>query len=205
MNKQIRSQYNRGTQVVSARQLALAAAVGTLCLQSCTSGPSSQIDDSLAGIVPGYSYLQEITGPGLTREVRWEYSGSEEGLNRWNLFLPHQAGNTPWKTVWVNRSGAMVRYKKDSKIVSWEPHDCFRVVGECEFKYTDSFGFENKFVRNGQFDGNSWTYDLYRVENNERALLTNGEVRFNDFGVEIFHEYHTSNNGYQISRVTEFY
>ena len=183
----------------------LTAALGVLALQSCASGPSIR-SNSLSTLAPGYSYLQEITGPGRTREVRWEYTGTEQGLNRWDLYLHDIAGDTPWKTVWLNQSGSMVRYEKDSKTVRWEPHDCFRVVGECEFRYTDSYGYENTYIRNGRFQGDSWAYDLYRVENNERALLTNGEARFNDYGVEIFHEYHTtSNNGYQISRVTEFY
>ena len=204
MNLKNRSQNTRFLKISLSTPLVLVAAISTLMLQACATGSSNRSETPTA-IVPGYSYLQEITGPGRTREVRWEYTGTEQGLNRWDLYLHDLAGDTPWKTVWLNQSGSMVRYEKDSKTVRWEPHDCFRVVGECEFRYTDSYGYENTYVRSGRFNGDSWAYDLYRIEDNERALLTNGEARFNDFGVEIFHEYHTSNNGYQISRVTEFY
>ncbi len=185
--------------------MAIAALASTLFLQSCASTSRNDLNKEIEGIKPGYSYLQEISGPGVTRELKWVFSGIEDNLNRWDLYFGNLADSKPWKTVWLNESGATVRYEKGSKTVSWEPHDCFRVVGECEFKYIDIYGYENSFLRTGTFNGDSWIYDLYRINDDERALITNGKAKFNKFGIEVFHEYFTSNNGYQISRVKQFY
>ncbi len=154
---------------------------------------------------PGYSYLQEISGPGVTREITWVFAGKEHGLYRWNLFLKDNVDGAPSEVQWLNERGALVKYLKSDKQVKWEPHNCFRVIGSCEFTFTDPYGYENNYIREGSFDGRSWTYQLYRIEPENRDLITNGEVRFSNSGIEIFHEYFTKNNGHQISKVTEFF
>ncbi|HBR95809.1 MAG TPA: hypothetical protein DD979_00310 [Gammaproteobacteria bacterium] len=188
---------------------ALAVAASALLLQACASQPAYGTGvpnaQSITDITPGFSYLQEISGPGVTRDVVWVFNGRDENLYRWDLYFKRNSDGAPWKTVWLNEKGAMVRYEKAGNTVSWTPHDCFRVVGECNFQYTDAYGFKNSYVRQGEFNGDTWHYDLFLIEDDKRLLVTNGMAKFNREGVEIFHEYHTSNNGYQLSEVKRFF
>ncbi len=151
---------------------------------------------------PGYSFVQEVTGPGVTREIIWEYAGQENDLYRWNLFLDNKQRETPWQIQWMTRNGALVKYTQANNTANWSPHNCFRKLGECHFTYTDPYGFANDYVRQGKYDGKQWKYDLFRIQEGERELFTNGVVQFDKNGLEYYHEYFTSNNGHQVSRIT---
>lgn len=196
---------------VNIRFAGLALAI--LLIQSCASNapvrtgspmPSS-IELPFQNLTPGFSYLQEVTGPGVTRNIVWVYIGREDDLYRWDLFRGGNTEGEPWQAQWLTEHGAIVKYEQSLSSAQWSPHNCFRVIGECEFQYTDPYGYENSYVRDGSFDGRTWSYQLFRIAGENRDLITNGEVRFNQAGIEIFHEYYTGNNGYQISKVTQFF
>ncbi|MCB1756365.1 MAG: hypothetical protein KDJ38_12630 [Gammaproteobacteria bacterium] len=195
----------------SALKLA-AMALSILLLQACAGNAprkpaslSASIMSPFQNLDPGYSFLQEINGSGLTRNIVWVYKGEEDGLYRWDLFRDSNTDGDPWQTQWFNEHGAMVRYEQSLSTATWSPHNCFRVIGECEFQYTDPYGFENAYVREGSFDGRTWSYKLYRLNEDNRHLISNGDVRFNQAGIEVFHESYMDNNGHQIARVTRFF
>lgn len=183
--------------------------MSVFAVQGCVSAPPTnnnllpfKVEFPHDEINPGYSFVQEVSGPGVTREIIWTYAGQEDNLYRWNLFLSHSQRDTPWQIQWMTRNGSLVRYTQANNTAKWSPHNCFRKLGECHFSYTDPYGFTNDYVRQGKYDGKQWQYNLYRLEQGERELFTNGIVEFDKNGLELFHEYFTSNNGHQVSRIT---
>lgn len=180
-----------------------------ITVQGCVSAPPTNtnllpfnVEFPHDEMTPGYSFVQEVTGPGVTREIIWVYAGQDDNLYRWDLFLDNTQRETPWQIQWMTRNGALVKYTQANNTANWNPHNCFRKLGECHFTYTDPYGFKNDYVRQGKYDGTQWQYNLYRVGEGGRELFTNGVVKFDKNGLELFHEYFTSNNGHQVSRIT---
>ncbi len=154
---------------------------------------------------PGHSYIQRISGPGAIRDITWVFKGEENMLYRWDLYRNGNTEGSAWRTHWYNTNGSSVRQQESKATGSWSPHNCFRVLGECSFTYKDDFGIEKNYIRQSSFDGKVWTYQLFRVEEESRSLVTNGEAQFDLNGIEIFHEYFTNNNGHQLSKVTKIF
>ncbi len=162
----------------------------------------TQISHPFRLLKPGFSYLQHISGTGASRDIFWVFKGKEGKLFRWDLFQNRDTTGEPWRVQWYNSSGSSVRQRQAKATANWNPHNCFRVLGECSFVYSDDFGIASEYVRKSSFNGKNWVYQLYRVVNESHALVTRGEARFDVNGIEIFHEYFTSNNGHQLSKVT---
>ncbi|MDO6460453.1 hypothetical protein Q4485_07090 [Granulosicoccaceae sp. 1_MG-2023] len=152
-----------------------------------------------------FSYQEIISGPGVTRSIRHVYRGLSNALHRWDLYLARGDGNTVWQTRWYNREGALVQIDQNGNQESWSPHDCFLVEGECEFSYTDAYGFTNRYLRIGERKGNRYSYDLQRYEANGLTEFSSGDAVLNADGIVIKHEFYTGSNGYQRSEVTGFY
>jgi len=179
-------------------------------LSACASAPKplpnlEQINRPFTDIEVGYSYLQQISGPGATRQITWVYQGQEDNLYRWNLYRDSDITATPWRVQWYNNEGSSVKQQYAKNTAKWKPHNCFRVIGECSFVYEDNYGIENSYIRESQFDGKVWSYQLFSLRGESRSLISNGHAEFNLQGIEIFHEYFTNNNGHQLSQVTQIY
>jgi hypothetical protein len=156
-------------------------------------------------LIAGYSYLQEVSGPGVTRHIKWVYTGLENNLHRWDLFRNFGSGDEPWQTQWFNKEGASIKFSQANNSALWEPHNCFRVVGDCEFSYTNFYGSAKNYKRVGRYNGKTWSYKLFRAEPSNTDLVSSGEVRFNRNGVVVYHEYFTQNNGHQLSQLKKVY
>ncbi len=183
----------------------LAVGLITACANTDKLRSAKLTQPPFINLQPGYSYLQEVTGPGPLRQITWVFMGQEDSLYRWELYRGRDTDAKPWQIQWLNTNGAAVKYSQARNNAQWKPHNCFRVIGECSFSYTDTYGVENQYLRNGRSDGRSWTYQLFRVDSEARDLITNGTARFDQNGIEIFHEYFTNNNGHQLSKVTEVF
>ena len=153
----------------------------------------------------GDSYLETISGPGVTRNVTHVYRGRSNAFHRWDLYLDKDGLEEAWQTRWYDAKGALVQIEQHGNRERWAPNDCFRVVGDCEFTYTDFYGFTNRYLRKGERKGNRYSYELLRYEANGLSPFSSGTARFNADGIMLSHEFYTGANGYQRSQVVQFY
>ena len=192
---------------------ALPALLASLMLPALMSGCASSgkprvgaeaFDAPFSQLSEGDSYLETITGPGVTRNVTNVYRGRSNALHRWDLYLNNNQEKI-WQTRWYNTDGALVQIDQRGNRERWSPNDCFRVVGECEFSYTDAYGFTNRYLRKGERKGNRYSYELLRYESDGLSPFSSGTATFNADGILVNHEFYTGTNGYQRSQVVEFY